>query len=122
MDRRSKVYLTVKVEKPTVQKRIFKAFSDLAILVALRDQAMTGYGVNNYFMKRVGDEASPSTIYSSLAYLERNGWIKCVRTRSGRAYCLTEEGKIAYNMDVTVEETKLLLDKLLRPKILDMKI
>jgi len=86
----------MKARKPTVQKRIFKAFSDLAILVALRDQAMTGYGINNYFMKRVGDVASPSTVYSSLASLERRGWIKCVRDRSGRAYGLTEAGiKIA---------------------------
>ncbi len=105
----------MKEEKPTVQKRIFIAFSDLAILVALKNRVMTGYGINNYFMKRVGDEASPSTVYSSLASLERKGWIKCVRNRSGRAYCLTEEGrKISDNMDHTVEEIKRFIDKLLR--------
>ena len=66
-------------------------------------------------MKRVGDEASPSTVYSSLALLERKGWIKCVRNRSGRAYDLTREGReIACNMDNTVEETKRFIDKLLK--------
>jgi DNA-binding PadR family transcriptional regulator len=105
----------MKAEKLTVQKRVFKAFVDLGILVALKDQAMTGYGINNYFMERVGDEASPSTVYHCLVLLERIGWIKCVRNRRGRAYGLTEEGrKITDNMDKTVEETKRFLDKLLR--------
>jgi DNA-binding PadR family transcriptional regulator len=105
----------MKAEKPTVQKRAFKAFADLAILVALKDRAMTGYGINNYFMNKVGDEANPSTIYSSLSSLERKGWIKCVRNRSGRAYGLTEEGrKIANNMNNTAEETKRFIDKLLK--------
>jgi DNA-binding PadR family transcriptional regulator len=105
----------MKADKPTVQKRIFKAFSDLAILVALKDQAMTGYGINIYFMKKVGDAASPSMVYSRIASLERIGCIKCVRNRSGRAYGLTEEGrKIVYNMDNTVEETKQFISKLLR--------
>lgn len=105
----------MKAGKPTVQKRIFIAFSDLAILVALKNQAMTGYGINNYFMKKVGDAASPSTVYSSLASLERKSWIKCVRNRGGRVYGLTEEGtKIADNMDNTVEEIKRFLDKLLK--------
>jgi DNA-binding PadR family transcriptional regulator len=106
----------MKAAKPTVQRRIFKSFSDLAILVALKDQAMTGYGINNYFMKKVGDVASPSTIYSGLASLERRGWIKCVRNRRGRAYGLTKEGReIADNVNNTVEETKRFIDKLLRP-------
>ena len=28
-----------------------KAFADLAILAALKDRALTDYGINNYFMK-----------------------------------------------------------------------
>jgi DNA-binding PadR family transcriptional regulator len=105
----------LKAEKPLVQKRIFVAFSDLAILVALKNQAMTGYGINNYFMKKVEDAASPSTVYSGLASLERKGWIKCVRSGSGRVYGLTEEGKkIANNMGSTAEEIKRFIDKLLK--------
>jgi DNA-binding PadR family transcriptional regulator len=73
----------LRAEKPTVQQRICVAVSDLAILVALKDQAMTGYGINKHFMEKVGDAAIPSTVYSSLASLERKGWIKCVRKGAG---------------------------------------
>ena len=58
----------MKAEKPTVHKRVFKAFADLAILVALKNQAMTGYGINNYFMKRVGDEAIPARYIPASPY------------------------------------------------------
>ena len=101
-------------EKSTVHKRIFIAFSDLAILVALKNQAMTGYGINKYFMRKVGDTASPSTVYSTLATIERKCLIKCVRNKSGRAYSLTEKGtKIVDDMDNIVEESKRFIDKLL---------
>lgn len=76
---------------------------------------MTGYGINNYFMKKVGDVASPSTVYASLASLERRGWIECVRNGRGRVYGLTDEGgKIADDMPCTVEEIKRFLDRLLK--------
>ena len=105
----------LRAEKPIVHKRIFVAFSDLAILVALKNQALTGYGVNKYFLKKVGDAASPSTVYASLASLERKGWIKCVRNGSGRVYGLTDEGtKIVDSMPNTVEEIKRFIDGLLK--------
>lgn len=105
----------MKARKPTVQKRIFKAFADLAILMTLKNQTLTGYGINNYFMRKVGDIASPSTIYSSLSSLERKGLIECIRDRSGRLYALTENGKrIAEDMPNTLEEIKLFLDRLLK--------
>lgn len=105
----------MKTSKPTVQKRIFKAFIDLAILVALKNQPMTGYGVNNYFMRKVRDMASPSTVYTSLSALERKGLIECVKDRGGRLYTLTEEGrKIAENMSNTLGEIKWFLDELLK--------
>jgi DNA-binding PadR family transcriptional regulator len=104
----------LKTEKATVQRRIFMAFSDLAILVALQNQVMTGYGINNYFMRKVGDTASPSTVYSTLAAIERKDLIKCVRNNRGRAYSLTDEGrKIVESMDNIVEESKRFIDKLL---------
>lgn len=70
-------------ERSTLHKRIFIAFSDLAILVALKNQAMTGYDINKYFIRKVGDTASPSTIYFTLAAIERKGLIKCVRNKIG---------------------------------------
>lgn len=101
-------------ERSAVHKRIFMAFSDLAILVALKNQAMTGYSINIYFMRKVGDTVSPSTVYSTLAASERKGLIKCVRNKIGRAYSLTDEGrKIVDDIDITVEESKRFMDKLL---------
>jgi DNA-binding PadR family transcriptional regulator len=104
-----------RAEKQSLQKRLFVAFSDLAILVALKNQQpLTGYGINNYFMEKVGERASPSTIYSNLALLERKGWIKCVNKSIGRAYDLTEEGhRTVCSMNYTVMETKRFIDKLL---------
>ncbi len=105
----------LRAEKPTVQKRIFIAFSDLAILIALKNQAMTGYGVNNYFMKKVGDAASPSTVYANLASLERKGCIVCIRNMSGRVYALTGEGKkIADEMPESIKEIEWFINKLLK--------
>ena len=76
---------------------------------------MTGYGVNKYFQKKVGSAASPSTVYSSLAKLERKGWIKCIRDNPGRVYTLTPVGeKIAEEIPSMVGEAKRFLDKLLR--------
>lgn len=99
----------------TIQKRLFIAFSDLAILIALKNQSFTGYGINNYFLKKVGDAASPSTVYSSLASLERKGWIECVSNSRGRVYALTKEGKkVTETMDVKAEEIKQFIDKLLK--------
>ena len=104
----------MRAEQPTVHKRIFIALSDLAIIVALKNQAMTGYGINKYFMRKVSDTASPSTVYSTLAAIEREGLIKCVRNKGGRAYSLTDEGtKIVDDMYSIRESSKRFIDKLL---------
>ena len=100
--------------KPTVQKRTSKAFMDLAILRALTKQAMTGYGINGFFNEKLGITASPSMIYASLSGLERKGWIRCVNNRSGRTYCLTDQGKEMVNLLPSISEeiqrfTRLLL-------------
>jgi len=93
--------------KPTIQKRSLKAFIDLAILCALTNQPMTGYGINVLFMKRFGIMVSPSMIYTSLAFMERKGWIKCVSNRKGRAYSLTDKGQeIPDNIDGIAEEIR----------------
>jgi DNA-binding PadR family transcriptional regulator len=65
-------------------------------------------------MKKVGDAPSPSSIYSRLASLERNGLIKCVRKKNGRAYSLTGQGKkTADNIPEVISEVKQTIDKLL---------
>jgi DNA-binding PadR family transcriptional regulator len=104
----------MRAEKTTVQKRIFIAFSDLAILVALKNRSLTGYGINRYFLMRAGDAASPSTVYASLASLERKGWIECITDKRGRVYALTAiGGKIVDEMPDSVKEIKKFIDKLL---------
>jgi DNA-binding PadR family transcriptional regulator len=106
---------TVGVEiKPTVQKRILEAFIDIAILRALRDQALTGYGINGFFMKNFGATVSPSAVYTNLTAMERKGWIKCVRNSRGRAYDLTQQGqKIVDNMSSIAAETHAFTKKVL---------
>ena len=79
--------------KPTMQERSLKAFLDLAILCALTDHPMTGYEINRLFLKKHRIFIDPSTIYSKLATMEREAWIKCVRNRAGRVCGLTEKGR-----------------------------
>jgi DNA-binding PadR family transcriptional regulator len=54
---------------------------------------MTGYEVNRLFLKKHRIFIGPSTIYSKLATMEREAWIKCVRNRAGRVCSLTEKGR-----------------------------
>ena len=93
--------------KPTIQKRSLKAFLDLAILCALTNQPLTGYGINVLFMTRFGIMVSPSMIYATLVSMERKGWIKCVSNRNGRVYSLTDQGReIADNIRGIAEEIR----------------
>ena len=101
-----KVHILKPELKPTLQRRSLKAFLDLAILCALTNQPITAYGINILFMNKLGIMVSPSMIYANLSAMERKGWIKCVRNRTGRAYSLTEQGKeIADNMNSISEES-----------------
>jgi len=91
--------IRLEIGKPTIHQRALKAFADFAILIALKNQAMTAYGINNYFIRKIGIAASPSTIYSDLVSMERKGWIECVRNQNGRSYALTPKGReIASNI------------------------
>ena len=86
--------LILKTElKPSIQKRSLKAFIDLAILCALTNEPLTGYGINTHFMNTFGFMVSPSVIYNNLPYLERKGWIKCIKNQRSRTYILTDQGK-----------------------------
>jgi len=97
-----------------VHKRLFIAFSDLAILIALRDRAMTGYQLDNYLIKKLRIMVSPSTVYSTLASMERKGWIERITSKQRRAYILTEEGKkVVDTIDEIIEESKRFIEKLL---------
>jgi DNA-binding PadR family transcriptional regulator len=100
--------------KPIIQKRLFIAYSDLAILVALKKQYMTGYSINKYFLEEFGYIASPSTIYCALAKIERDGLIKCIGNKNGRVYALTEQGKeVVKNIENKIKDSCLFIHKLL---------
>jgi DNA-binding PadR family transcriptional regulator len=108
--------LILRVElKPTIQKRSLKAFIDLAILCALTNQPMTGYKINNHFIKKLGVTVSPSMIYTNIISMERKKWIKCVRNRNGRIYALTDRGQeIVDNMPTIAQEIQSFIKTLLR--------
>jgi DNA-binding PadR family transcriptional regulator len=79
--------------KLSMQKRSLKAFIDLATLCALTNEPATGYGINTQIMNVFGFMTSSSVIYNNLPYLERKGWIKCIRNKTSRNYILTDQGK-----------------------------
>jgi DNA-binding PadR family transcriptional regulator len=104
----------MKAENLDSKIRFFKAFADLAILAALQNQPLTGYGINQYFMKKVGYIVSPSIIYANLILLERQGLVGCAGNRKPRLYKLTQAGrKTADRIPRMVKETNMVLDKIL---------
>ena len=93
--------------EPSMQERSLKAFLDLAILLALAEQPLTGYKISRIFVKKFGVLISPSMIYANLKTLEKKGWIKCNRKQDGRTYSLTEQGrKIVENMTNITQEIR----------------
>jgi DNA-binding PadR family transcriptional regulator len=83
--------------------------------VVLKEQPMTAYGVNNYFKEQLGISVSPGTIYCSIVFLERKGWIRCVKKTAGRQYALTELGNdIFAEMDSISIECRFVMNKLLK--------
>lgn len=75
------------------RERIVKTFLDLVILHLLSKHAMSGYEINKALVKKFGLMIGPSTIYSKLNTLEKQGFIGCATSRSGKVYSLTEDGK-----------------------------
>ena len=75
------------------KERVVKAFLDLVILHLLSKHAMSGYEIDKSLVKKFGLMIGPSTIYSKLSTLEKQGFISCATSRSGKVYSLTEEGK-----------------------------
>jgi DNA-binding PadR family transcriptional regulator len=107
---------------PSIQERIIKAFSDLAILCALTNGALTGYEINRFFVKEFGILVGPSIIYSKLSVMERKEWIQSTRTRTARTYKLTDQGQeIVCNMSDIIEESQKFTKKLLRTKVVLLK-
>jgi DNA-binding PadR family transcriptional regulator len=75
------------------RERAVKAFLDLVMLHLLSKHAMSGYEISKALIKKFGLIIGPSTIYSKLFTLEKQGLLNCTESRSGKVYSLTEEGK-----------------------------
>jgi DNA-binding PadR family transcriptional regulator len=75
------------------KERIVKAFLDVVMLSLLSKHAMSGYEIDKELVKKFGLMIGPSTIYSKLSTLEKQGFISCATSRSGKVYSLTEDGK-----------------------------
>jgi hypothetical protein len=91
--------------RPTIRERLLKAFLDLAVLCVLMNRPTTCYEINKFFIKEYSIMQAPSTIYSTLNSMEKKGWVKCVQSKHGRIYSLTEQGrKIIKDMPNKVTE------------------
>lgn len=75
------------------RERAVKAFLDLVMLHLLSKRAMSAYEINKALVNKFGLMIGPSTIYSKLSTLEKQGCLNCETSRSGKVYGLTEEGK-----------------------------
>jgi DNA-binding PadR family transcriptional regulator len=75
------------------RERAVKGFLDLVILHLLSKRAMSGYEINKALIKRFGLIIGPSTIYSKLSTLEKQGLLTCEACRSGKIYSVTQEGR-----------------------------
>jgi DNA-binding PadR family transcriptional regulator len=87
-------------------KRVFKALLDDAILIALKDELMSGYDLLLLFNENFRISLSPGTVYSALNNMERDGLIKSELFGRKRIYKLTNDGKRA--LDETLDNVECL--------------
>jgi DNA-binding PadR family transcriptional regulator len=78
---------------------------DLVILRMLLITPRTAYEIDNSIMEKFDGKRSPSVIYTKLSSMERKNLIKCVLTKYGRVYNITEKGtKIINDIPRLIEE------------------
>jgi DNA-binding PadR family transcriptional regulator len=65
------------------KERIVKAFLDVVMLSLLSKHAMSGYEIDKELVKKFGLMIGPSTIYSKLSTLEKQGFISCATKSVG---------------------------------------
>jgi DNA-binding PadR family transcriptional regulator len=78
--------------EPGIQERMLRAFLDYVILRMLKKQAMTAYEIDNEIIRRFSGRRSPNIVYTKLANLEREGYLKCLQSRHGKVYSITDKG------------------------------
>ncbi len=88
-----------------ILERSLKAFLDLVILRLLSQHCMSSYEINKTLTNEFHVMIDPSTIYSKLYTLEKEGQTQRVEGRVGKVYELTEQGQQTIsNMPMIVEE------------------
>jgi DNA-binding PadR family transcriptional regulator len=99
----------------SLRERSIKAFLDIIILYLLKQHSMTGYEIEKIIVKKFGVIIGPSKVYNTLITMERHGQIICTQNRSGRIYCLTEEGiKKMAELPIIAKEVQKLSNNLSR--------
>jgi DNA-binding PadR family transcriptional regulator len=76
-----------------MHRRTVRNFLDVLILAQMRKGPLSGYDVMAFVHDRFRFLVSPSTIYSVLYSLERNGLISGALVERKRVYRLTDKGR-----------------------------
>lgn len=79
--------------EPSIQERTLRAFLDLVILRMLMRDPMTAYEIDNAILKKLDGKRSPNVVYTRLATMERNDLTRCVKSKHGKTWHITEKGK-----------------------------
>jgi len=80
------------VTLPPVRERVLKALLESAIMVKLKQGALSGYDILSLFNEKFDIALSPGTVYSTLMCMERDGLITSELASRKRMYELTSEG------------------------------
>lgn len=78
--------------------KIVTAYLDGIILCQLKNNQLSGYGLLKIINERLKISLSAGTMYSTLFYLEREGFIEGTSDERKRVYQLTEDGKNAIDV------------------------
>ena len=76
-----------------IEERLIKNTLDIIILKAVKNGALSGYGIINFIHRKFAVLLSPGTIYAILYFLERKGLVKASVNQRARCYSLTEKGE-----------------------------
>jgi DNA-binding PadR family transcriptional regulator len=77
----------------SIYERFLREFMDIVILTKMREEETSGYDMLTYFHHKLDFLVSPSTVYSVLYSMERNGLIGGRENGRKRIYTLTLRGE-----------------------------
>ncbi|MEM3055579.1 MAG: PadR family transcriptional regulator, partial [Candidatus Bathyarchaeia archaeon] len=74
-------------------RSFIRNFSNVIILLELRRRALGGHDIISCIQNKFQVTLSPSTVYSSLYSLEKNGFVKGRYLCRKKVYAITDKGK-----------------------------